>query len=458
MALRTIIALTLGALLLLAPAGASETKRPALDDLIGVHALHALSDDASERERAVAWLADHGGDAAVAPLIHLLRWLPDDRATIVAALEKLTGQRLGDRWFDWMVWQQKHPEITPYDGFGNFLALTLANVDPRFLRFVHGGVAHDIRLEEIAWGGVRVDGIPALDNPKMIPPAEAKYLDPDDLVFGVEINGDARAYPLRIANWHEMVNDVVGGVPVSLAYCTLCGAGILFDGRVRGGDAPFTFGSSGLLYRSNKLMYDRQTDSLWNQFTGRAVVGPLTGSGIELKVLPIVIAPWSEWLARHPQTTVLSLDTGYQRDYGPGVAYRDYFASKDLMFPALVADHRLEQKDIVFGVRAPGGTKAWPLAAFKGGAVINDTVGFLDVVVVGDAEGRTVRAYEAKGHRFFPGTRPDLLRTGEGDWRITEDALLGPDGSSLPRLPGHLAYWFAWAGYFENAALGGTAN
>ena len=88
--------------------------------------------------------------------------------------------------------------------------------------------------------------------------AAATYLNPDDRVFGVEINGDARAYPLRIANWHEMVNDIVGGVPVSLAYCTLCGAGILFDGRVAGRGRPFTFGSSGLLYRSNKLMYDRR--------------------------------------------------------------------------------------------------------------------------------------------------------------------------------------------------------
>lgn len=456
--LKIIAAFTLSSLLLLASAGAGETSRPALDDLIGVHALRTLSDDASERERAVAWLAAHGGDKAVAPLVHLLRWLPDDRATIVTALEKLTGQRLGDKWFDWMLWQQKHPEIMPYEGFANFLALTLASIDPQFIRFVHGGVAHEIRLEEIAWGGVRVDGIPALDHSKMVTPAEAKYLNPDDLVFGVEINGDARAYPLRITNWHEMVNDVVGSVPVSLAYCTLCGAGILFDGRVEGWDEPFTFGSSGLLYRSNKLMYDRQTDSLWNQFTGRPVVGPLAGLGIELKILPLVTAPWSEWLARHPQTTVLSVDTGYKRDYGPGVAYRDYFASKDLMFPALVTDRRLEQKDIVFGVRAPGGTKAWPLAAFKGGAVINDRVGFLDVVVVGDAEGRTVRAYEARGHRFSPGTRPDLLRTEEGEWRVTEGALIGPDGSSLPRVPGHLAYWFAWAGYFENAALGGAAN
>ena len=144
-------------------------------------------------------------------------------------------------------------------------------------------------MEEIAWGGVLVDGIPALDNPRMTTASAASYLNPDDPVFGVEINGDARAYPLRIANWHEMVNDVVGGVPVSLAYCTLCGSGILFDGRVAGRAEPFTFGSSGLLYRSNKLMYDRQTDSLWEQFAGHPVTGKLTGSKIELKLLLLVL-------------------------------------------------------------------------------------------------------------------------------------------------------------------------
>src|SRR5262249_16913321 len=155
------------------------------------------------------------------------------------------------------------------------------------------------------------DGIPALDNPRMIAADAAAYLNSDDPVFGIEINGDARAYPLRIANWHEMVNDIVGGVPVSLAYCTLCGAGILFDGRVEGPDQPFTFGSSGLLYRSNKLMYDRQTRSLWSQFSGRPVVGPLTGSGVELHLLPVMLTSWAQWRLLHPETRVLSLDTGF---------------------------------------------------------------------------------------------------------------------------------------------------
>ena len=416
-----------------------------------------LSPAPQESREAIDWLVRHGDRSSVAVLIQLLRWLPEYQDVLAARLEALTGAHVGPHWFDWMVWQQDHPDFPRYPGYAGFLADLLARVDPRFRRFVYDGIAHEIRIEEIAWGGVVVDGIPALDNPAMTAASVASYLNPDDQVFGVEINGDARAYPLRIANWHEMVNDVVGGVPVSLAYCTLCGSGILFDDRIAGQAEPFTFGSSGLLYRSNKLMYDRQTDSLWEQFTGRPVVGRLTGSKIELKLLPLILSSWSEWRSRHPETRVLSLETSFRRDYGPGGAYREYFASPDLMFPALVKDHRLRQKDLIFGVRVPGGVKAWPLATLADRAVINDHIGFMDVVVIGDAAGRGARAYEGRGRRFARGTSPDEVLAGDVRWRVTEGALVGPGGESLPRLPGHIAYWFAWAGYYENTLLGGSS-
>ena len=443
------------ALFCLMPAiGAVGARAEAPADL-NIAAHRILDGTAPERREAMQWLLHNGDRGSVAFLIQLLRWLPEDENAIVARLKRLTGADAGPRWFDWMLWQQGHPEFEPHPGYAGFLAALLAGIDPRFRRFLRAEVPHAIRLEEIAWGGVAVDGIPALDNPAMIAAANAQYLNADDAVFGVEINGDARAYPLRIVNWHEMANDIVGGVPVSLAYCTLCGAAILFDGRVQGYPQPFTFGSSGLLYRSNKLMYDRKTDSLWNQFTGRPVVGPLTGSKIELHVLPVALTSWAQWRERHPETRVLALDTGFHRDYGPGVAYHDYFASPELMFPALVKDKRLAPKDLVFGVRVPGGVKAWPLADFTGGAVINDHVGFTDVVLIGDPEGRGARAYRADGHRFARGATADELIAGGERWRVSEDGLIGPAGKSLPRLPGHVAYWFAWAGYFEDAALGG---
>ena len=439
---------------ILGSSGPARADTPAIsDEQMAYYVIHATPEVQAQHDQALKWLGENADKRAVPALVHLLRWQPDDVPTLRNILKRITGDDVGDKWFGWMVWLQEHPEYTPYDGFANFLSLSLVSLDPQFLRFVHEGVAHDIRLEEIVWGGVRVDAIPALDNPKMISAVDAEYLNADDLVFGVEIGGDARAYPLRIVNWHEMVNDVVGGTPVSLAYCTLCNAGILYETKIEGRDQPLTFGTSGLLYHSNKLMYDRATDSLWDQFMGRPVVGPLVGSGITLKVLPLVTTTWRLWRAKHPTTKVLSLDTGFSRDYGPDVAYHDYFASKDLLFPAAVKDHRLNQKDLVFGVRAAGGAKAWPLSAFAGGKVIHDRVGQVDVVLIGNAEQETVRAYESKGHRFTL-SAPDLLRASDGYWRVTEDALVHSGGKTLPRLPGHLAYWFAWSGFFENAVLG----
>ena len=448
------------ALSILSPVFAA-TAASVPDDEIADHAHQALSRNRHERHDAIDWLVKRGDSRAVAPLIHLMRWVPEQSDVIDRGLAAITGRPAGGNWFDWMVWQQQHPEIKPYAGFVAFAADLLALSDERFGRFVRADLPFDIRVEEITWGGVAVDGIPALDRPAMVAAADAAYLNPDDLVFGVEIDGDDRAYPLRIMNWHEMANDVVGGVPVSLAYCTLCGAAILFDGRVDGRSPAFTFGSSGLLYRSNKLMYDRQTDSLWDQFTGQPVSGALYRSGITLNVLPLVTTKWAAWRARHPQTKVLSLVTGYQRDYGPGVAYREYFGSPDLMFPASLRSDDLAQKDVVFGIRAPGGVKAWPLSRFLPGRVINDRVGFLDVVVFGDAATRSVRAYDSGGRQFAAGTTDDELREADQSgvdrrWKVTEAALVGPSGEMLPRLPGHLAYWFAWVGNFEAATLGGN--
>ena len=404
-----------------------------------------------DRERALRFLAERGKKDVIPAFIAALRLLPPEGAgPLFNVLERLAGAEVQRNWEAWIEWQEEHAEIRPYQGFTALKADVLAQIDRNFRSFLYQGVRHSIRVEEIVWGGVKKDGIPALVNAKQIPAAEATYLTDQELVFGVSINGDSRAYPFRILDWHEMFNDVVGGVPVSLAYCTLCGSGILYETKVRGRRNPFVFGSSGLLYRSNKLMYDTQTNSLWNQFTGRPVVGKLTRSKIELKVLPVVITSWQDWLAAHPETTVLSLDTGFERDYHPGRAYGAYFASPDLMFPVVIRDRRLAPKDRIFVLRDGVNEMAWALSLFRGGAVIHDRVGARDVVLVGYAETETVRAYDSGG-RTFVATEEDPSRlASEGAfWRVTEEALAGPDGESLARLPGHVAYWFAWQSYRE---------
>jgi len=398
-------------------------------------------------EDAAAALRERGNPDVAAVMILSMRYNQLLTSDFSQILTELTGHEAAN-WFDWMLWQEAHPEIKPHPSFAELKLDIYRRVDPNFLRFFRDEETlanMQIRMEEITWGGVGVDVIPSLDNPDLIAAAEADYLLDYDLVFGVEINGDARAYPLRIMGWHEMFNEVIGGVPVALAYCTLCGSGILFETQVAGREEPFVFGSSGLLYRSNKLMFDRQTDSLWNQFTGRPVVGPLVGSGIELKIRPVAITSWAKWRGSHPGTKVLSIETGHSRDYGSGVVYGDYFASPDLMFPARVDETRVKQKDYVYGIRDFAASKAWPLSAFEGGAVINDAVGGCEIVLIGDAATRTVRAYERDGRSFA--AEGDGLKTDEGPWQVEEEALVGPRGERLARVPGHIAYWFAWNGY-----------
>jgi len=380
-----------------------------------------------------------------------MRWTGSN-IYVAEALSQLAGKEI-KHWHDAYNFQELNPQIKPHETYNAIKMKLLGNTDKRFLEFFEGDFGKPenmkIRLEETTWGGVLVDGITSLDNPKMIDANEASYIQDSDLVFGVEINGDVRAYPLRIMGWHEMFNDTIGGVPVALAYCTLCGAGILFETQVEGRAEPFVFGSSGLLYRSNKLMFDRETKSLWNQFTGEPVIGALTKSDIKLKILPNTITSWEDWKLRHPKTKVLSIDTGFSRNYGSGVTYQAYFASPDLMFPVVVGDEsKVKRKGYVFGIRDVGAAKAWPIEAFETKAVINDKVGIQDVVLIGDANTRTVRAYERKDGETFSKPINGPLATTTKQWLVEEDFLVSADRKQKrARIAGHVAYWFAWDNY-----------
>jgi hypothetical protein len=303
-----------------------------------------------------------------------------DYPALIASLEDLSGQKWGDDWPSWIEWYGG-TDLKPPPGFTSWKGRLLSRIDPEFQAFLQDGHPSRIRVEEIQWGGVMVDGIPALTNPPLIPADQATYLELGEPVFGIALNGEARAYPLRIMDWHEMANDVVGGVPVSLAYCTLCGAGIAFDGRTPDGRI-YTFGSSGFLYRSNKLMYDRQTRTLWNQLTGEPVLGELAGTDVRLSILPIVLTSWEDWLDQHPDTQVLFLDTGYQRLYEPGAAYGDYFSSAGTMFPVWQRSDELETKARIYALYLDGVPKAYALDRLVEEQVVNDVLGETPLVLV----------------------------------------------------------------------------
>lgn len=404
----------------------------------------------ARRDEALDALVARGNPDVAPALILAVRYRGLDK-TIMRALRRLVGEPFKD-WKAAMLWQEARPELVPHSSFMGIKLQVFGDIDPGFDRFLGNGRAAtdrlSVRLEEIVWGGAWADAIPSLDRPAMIEADAADYLLDDDLVFGVAINGDYRAYPLRILGWHEMMNDVVGGVPVALAYCPLCGSGILYETALEGAETPLVFGSSGLLYRSNKLMFDRQTESLWHHLTGRPVSGPMREKNVALKRRPMIIARWDAWKARHPDTRVLALDTGYARNYAPGFVYHDYFASPDLLYPARTEARDkgvgLAPKTHIFGLHTVGRAKAWPLEAFRGGRLINDRLGDRTIVLIGDASGRTVRAYDRRDLRFEPTADPAKLASAGEIWTLTEAALVGPDGRRLPRLPGRITYWFAW--------------
>jgi len=217
-----------------------------------------------------------------------------------------------------------------------------------------------VPAEEIRRGGPPRDGIPALDEPATIPADEAPW-DDDEMVVALTVDGEARAYPLRILEWHELVNDRVAGRPILVSYCPLCASALVFDRRLEG--ETLRFGVSGLLYRSDLLMFDRGSESLWSQIGARAVTGPRRGERLEL--IRSRIERWGAWRREHPDTRVLSPDTGHERDYGRS-PYAGYDSSSRLLHP-METDDRYHPKMPTVGLRGPGGepARAYPASELR---------------------------------------------------------------------------------------------
>ncbi len=246
---------------------------------------------------------------------------------------------------------------------------------------------------EIRAGGPRKDGIPALTNPAFLSAGEATYLQPGDRVIGVVVGDDARAYPLRILNYHEIVNDRVGNVPVAVTFCPLCDSAAAFDRRTPLGEREF--GVSGLLYNSNVLMYDRagQPESLWSQVKTEGISGP--AAEMSLDALPLELTTWSNWQTRYPNTRVLTPRTGHARDYSRS-PYGDYLSNSRLMFPVNPRSDRLPTKERVLAVWTETGARAYPESSFSREITrVESEIDGKTFVVQFDPESRGLRVVEA---------------------------------------------------------------
>lgn len=437
--------------LLLLPARPAQTQTSTPVDI--EHFIQLLSEDG--REESLRRIRD-GWQPGYVPLVLDVIRLSDDPAfsrRLLSLLGRKTRKGFGydvDAWWRWQ-WSREpafHPEYAEFKG------VLYGFLDAKFRSYFSSGYATKIRLDEVSWGGVLQDGIPPLRFPKMIPAEEASYLESDNIVFGLEINGDARAYPKRILAWHEMFVDVVGGLPVAGVYCTLCGSMVLYETAVDG--VAYQLGTSGFLYRSNKLMYDRATQSLWSTLRGQPVIGPLADRDITLKRQSVVTTTWAEWRGRHPDTRVLSLDTGYERDYAEGVAYKAYFATDELMFEVPKLDRRLKNKAEILALTFPEyseETLAISATFLQKNPIYADRIGELSFVVLTDRSGAN-RVYETKGHMF---SRWDAAQTAVDTngliWTVHEDRLDSESGDQLVRLPSHRAFWFGWYSAYPDTRL-----
>jgi hypothetical protein len=253
-----------------------------------------------------------------------------------------------------------------------------------------------VPAEQIELGGPPRDGIPAIDRPKFLAAKDAKFLRPEDRVVGVHYHGITRAYPISILNWHEVVNDNFNKEAIVITFCPLCGTGMVFRANI--GGRALRFGVSGLLYNSDVLLYDRQTQSLWSQIASVAISGPMKGKLLE--AIPVSHTTWADWRARHPNTDVLSQRTGYSRHYDRD-PYAGYAQEERLYFPVSASSRRYHPKEQVIGLRIGKHHKAYPFVELaRSVSPIHDEIGGKAVRIEFDGTIRTGRIFDAAGREI----------------------------------------------------------
>lgn len=342
------------------------------------------------------------------------------------------------------------PEEPPPDGAGQFRT--------DFSR-------HTVPYAEILSGGPPKDGITAIDAPQFVPVAEADaWLEPQEPVVLVEIGGDARAYPIQVLMWHEIANDSVGGVPVAVTFCPLCNTAIVFDRRV--GERTLDFGTTGRLRFSNLIMYDRQTESWWQQATGAGIAGEFAGA--QLTFLPAAIIAWEEFFTTHPDGRVLSRETGFSRNYGrnPYQGYDD-INRPPFLYDGPATPDALPATARVLTVELGGEAVAYLYETLSAAGAVNDTVGGQPIVVLWQtgtasaldaasvAGGRDVGAAAAYS-RVVDGRTLTFQRDGErlvdaetgSSWDVLGRAVEGPlAGAQLQPVVAINHFWFSWAAF-----------
>ncbi|MEL6558874.1 MAG: DUF3179 domain-containing protein [Bacteroidota bacterium] len=314
-----------------------------------------------------------------------------------------------------------------------------------------------IPVNEVFDGGPGRDGIPAIDNPQLLPNSEVNTITDDQLVIGYFDGTTAVAYPHDILDWHEIVNQDLNDQSFAVTYCPLTGTGIGWNRMING--AKTTFGVSGLLYNTNLIPFDRSTDSNWSQMLLASVNGELRDEDVE--IVPMIETTWSTWLSMYPETLVLSRNTGFDRSYGV-YPYGDYLSNDDnLLFPISVDDDRLRRKERVHGVIIDGQAKVYRLESFFQETTITDEFKGQKLLIVGSAERNFINSFylndeQAENLSFQIVTNGEgLLTDNEGNiWNIFGNAISGPRaGQQLENTTSYMGFWFAWGTFYPDAEI-----
>ncbi len=415
-------------------------------DLVGRNTL--------KKDIALGQLQKHW-DLSYVPILLDIIHLSDDQ-DMIRHIKKTIRQHLPDmplNFYEGSQWLWKKESMYSHLYY-DFKGYIYSALDPKFRQyFEHRADQSLIRLDEVLWGGVRQDGIPPLRNPTMIQANDASYLSDSDIVFGMTIGNQAFAYPQRILAWHEFFTDTINGQSIAGVYCTLCGTVIIYNTEHDG--VRHQLGTSGFLYRSNKLMYDQASQSLWSTIEGKPVIGPLVNQGIELSIIPVESTTWGTWVKRHPKTKVLSIKTGFDRNYNEGEAYKAYYATDELMFPVPKQDQRLANKAPVFIVRTQH-LERDPLAIsvdyLQEHPLHVDQVLDQKILILTEAMGSS-RAYLVDSSTWSSYKAGILTDAKNQTWKVSDQEIIGPDGQSFPRLPAHEIFWFAWVNVYPNTRL-----
>jgi len=320
-----------------------------------------------------------------------------------------------------------------------------------------------VPINQVFDGGPGKDGIPALFNPPMIDPAQANYLNDNDLVVGYKVGNDVRAYPHKILDWHEIINDDIRGEQVAITYCPLTGTAIAWSRLIEG--SITTFGVSGLLYNTNLIPYDRATDSNWSQMRLDCVNGKLIGE--EIATFQVVETTWGTWKQMYPNTLTVSTTTGIGRPYGtfPYIAANgdDYRVDPFILFPIEIDDDRLPRKDRVHGIIINGNAKVYPINSFQNRVtLIQDSHEGKDLLIVGDRSMNYANSF----YRTLPDgsnlefqavqkSLPAVLSDSEDNqWDIFGEAIVGPrTGEKLTPTTSFIGYWFSWGTFYPQVEI-----